>query len=170
MAIWPPNNPCANLWEMSRHDYEDFRRLYMCEPVMGSGRTSFQLNRLRPPALYVMLPREIGHHGELFIAEWQRRHVRIISLYEMEHDWAQLIRGSLWTDFDVDHAVWEYVSMRWGYDREMKFKGRIHTLCDLIQDRTKQRPALLEGFRKFDDERAKAEAKIQATRDATRAS
>ena len=168
MAIWP--NPYADLLEMNRHDYESFRRLYLCEPTRGSGRTSFQLNRLRPPAIYVMLPREISHHGELFVSEWQRRHVRIISLYEMEQEWDRLIRGSLWTDFDVDHAVWEYVSMRWGYDREMKFKGRVHMICDLIQDRTKQRPSLLEGFRKFDDERAKAEAAVQAPRNTTRAS
>ena len=142
-----------------------WRELYLCEPNSFNW-SIHQLNRLRPPALFVMEGREIDRNGgHRFVEEHQRRHVRIVSASSFQYDGASLIRGALWTDFDVDHAVWEMISKHWSFTRESEFKDRVSTLCRMIQDRTGQRPSLLENFKEWENERAKAKATVQAARD-----
>lgn len=162
--FWPevPNEKWLEMLRKNvddRAEIEDFRNQYLCEPQHGSGMTSFQLGRLRPPALYVMVGREIASAGKHFVEDFQLRHIRIVSADVFLAE-PSLLRGSLWTDFDVDHAVWEYISTRWSYPREDQFKHQTWIICRMIEDRTKQRASMLEGFGKFYDERAKAAAEI----------
>lgn len=168
--LWP-DRPDAYWIELLQEDIDarttvdSFRNQYLCEYPRGSGMTSFQLNRLRPPSLFVMMEKQIQHMGPRFISDLQRTHIRVISAQSFLVE-PSVIRGSLWSDFDVDHAVWEDISKRWSYPREDQFKNQAWTICRLIEDRTQQRPSMLEGFGKFYDERAKAETAVQAERDA----